>query len=599
MTIVSQLKGLASRRLVFSLIFFTMVIVVTAAIFVEYTEIHIQLLCLLYGLLMSIAWFSKDLTRLFSTLGALVLLLFICLSFPLDMELIEEAFLLVPLQFVMLFPSSLWPLAVAPLLLLTYLPATGLSTVEQWFEDAMELLTIGSFACVMSYFHAKSKAQIDHFSALSRTDDLTQLGNRKAFREQMTTLFSRHKSKDLAGFALIMLDVDGFKRINDQYGHSGGDQLLRELAQRLSRAENHATRAFRIGGDEFALLLELSASGMAGEARTEAEILQEALEQPYRIFNHLLNIKASLGIAIVPWDCIDPESLCRHADLALYSAKRQLGNGIAFFDDGLHQDAIRGYEIERHLQSAIEGKEFFLEYQPKVCLQSGEIKGVEALLRWRSDVLGLVSPAQFIPLAEANGSIVEIGRWVMFEACAQLKRWQQRYPGFFLSVNISMVQVQRDDLLALVDDAIAISGIEPGWLELELTETAVMASPEEYITMLKALKSRGLRLALDDFGVAYSSLAYLARLPVDTLKVDKSFVDRCLESRPDRLIIRTIVQLAANLGMVTVAEGVETEEQRKVLEAEGVDRYQGYLFSRPVAASKIEALLDKSLQVKA
>lgn len=596
MTILSKLKDMATSSWLFTLLFAAMVLLVTLTLLSEYSTTGLRVLTLLFAVEMLVAWFSTGMHRFANAMGALTVLLLLCALSPLDIELIEEAYVLVPLLFVMLFPASLWPLAVAPVLIFTYLPSVESHDFADWLEDAVELLVIGSFACVMSYFYSKSQAQVHHFANLSRTDDLTGLGNRKAFREHMARLFAAVSQNKLAGFALVMLDVDAFKRVNDQYGHSGGDQLLSELAARLQQAAGRNIHSYRIGGDEFAVLFELSEGAMAGTAKAETEILMERLEAPYRVFSHLIQVQPSMGIAIAPWDSNDAESLCRNADLALYSAKRQLQSAISFFDASLHQESLANYEIERQLRLAIEEQELHLEYQPKVCMQTGAIKGVEALLRWHSKELGVVSPARFIPIAEANGTIVPIGRWVLREACMQLKGWQQRYQPFFLSVNISMVQVQRDDLLTLVDDVIAETGIDASWLELELTETAVMTAPGEYIDMLQSLKSRGIRIAIDDFGIAYSSLAYLARLPVDTLKVDKSFVDHCDSSKPDLLIVRTIVQLAHSLGLVTVAEGVETDAQRQALALEGVDRYQGYLFARPQPSDQIEALLSASLR---
>lgn len=560
----------------------------------------------LFPLLMLLARFTRSATvTLFCSVSALVLVVVMGIIMPADIELIEEVFILIPLCFILLFPSSLWTIATPFFLILSYLPSLEKHSAGEFFEDSIELIVISIFASVMSYYQQKTLKQIAGYQQQSLTDDLTGLANRKAYQRALTARYQQWYQDVEFSFALVVMDLDDFKKINDQYGHSGGDDLLIQFAQRLATYEANLVRAYRMGGDEFAILLGQYWTA-ADEPRAHAELQNKVkslikqvfddAKQPYEIAGHTIIMHPSIGVSFFPFDSDELSDLVRNADLAMYASKRNGKQGFSYYQTNMLNSTIKAYELERHLANAIELEQFHLFYQPKVCTRSGKIMGVEVLLRWQHPILGVVSPSDFIPVAEATGLIVPIGRWVLAQACQQLHQWQQSFSPLYMSVNISAVQVERDELTFYIHDLIQKIGFDPSWLELELTETSVMSAPQDYVLMFSALKQLGIRIAIDDFGVAYSSLSYLSQLPIDVLKIDKCFVDACVQSHANHMIVRTIVQLSQNLGLITVAEGVETEQQRQLLLAEGVERFQGFLFSKPVSAAEIELMLMAQLQ---
>lgn len=531
--------------------------------------------------------------------GVLALLLVIVLGliFPADVEEIEEAFILIPILYIIISPHSLWPIAAAFSLLLTYFPSMAHHELIDIFEDSLELVVITSFATIMSFYQNKTQQQSLYFKQQSLTDELTQIPNRKAFNNQLFKFLGRGKSNDKFYFAIMLLDLDNFKRINDQFGHNTGDHLLTEVASRLSKIIAHSSNCstiYRIGGDEFSILV----------TKTNFQELKQHLlmlidqiycEQNCRYHLQLSEqiITPTIGISIYPQDGDKANHLFRNVDLAMYHSKKQGKKSYAFFEPHMHEDAIKRYELEESLRSAINKGELSLVYQPKICLVSGRIKGLEALIRWNSEKHGNVSPAEFIPIAETSGDIIQIGNWVVEQACKQLMLWQDTHPHLYLSINISAIQVAQPNFIPTITQIIKQSGVEPNRLEFELTETAIMNSPDLFIEKFNAIKKQGISIAIDDFGIAYSSLSYLTRLPIDTLKIDKSFVDHCTKQHQDKMVVRTIVQLSQNLGLATVAEGVECEQQKILLQQEGVDQYQGYLHSKPMNVEEINKLLSK------
>ena len=499
---------------------------------------------------------------------------------PLETELIEESFILAPLLVLILYPGRVWPVVFAVLLLLPYF-AGNEESLDDLLEDCIELLVITTFATIMTYYQRKFYAQMLAFQSDSLTDYLTRLPNRLAFSQHIGQTQYR---------ALLLIDMDDFKRVNDLYGHRYGDLLLRQFAERLERVAGNK-HAFRLGGDEFAVLL-------VGEdeetvwccAESVAERLLQVNREPYHLLNRALSVSLSMGIAVAHPDD-DSEQLSRQADLALYHAKEKGKNTFARYEQALSEKREQRDYIEQQLSTALENDEFYLVFQPKVALDTGRIVGAEALLRWQHPQLGEVPPMRFIPLAEGSRQIIPIGRWVLREACWQGREWSRLGLMPRLAVNISAVQLEYDDVLTMLDDVLEETGADPALLELEITETSMAESPERVLPVLEGIRARKVQLALDDFGVAYSSLNQLSQLPIDVLKIDKSFVDRCVDSDQDHMILRSILQLAENLHLRVIAEGVETTEQQQRLMKEGCKLAQGYLFYRPLSSEALTQLL--------
>ena len=386
--------------------------------------------------------------------------------------------------------------------------------------------------------------------------------------------------------------MDDFKRINDLYGHRYGDLLLRHFAQRLEKQFDRQ-HCYRLGGDEFAILLPATGkSSLRDVAEQAAQLLLQMHKEPYQLLNRNLSVSISVGIAL-PDTGKDHEQQSRQADLALYHAKEQGKNTYAFYEQALSEARAQRDFMEQELSLALERGELFLHYQPKVTLDDGAIIGTEALLRWNHPTLGLIPPAKFIPLAEESLQIVPIGRWILQEACKQGALWHQQGLKLSMAINVSSVQLVHDDLHETVAQALADSQLPANLLELEITETSMIENIHKVLPLLHALRQRGIHLAIDDFGVAYSSLNQLSQLPINVLKIDKSFIDRCVASQQDLMILRSIIQLAANLQLRVVAEGVETDEQRRILQAEGCHYAQGYLFYKPQDASTLQKTLSE------
>jgi len=419
-------------------------------------------------------------------------------------------------------------------------------------------------------------------------DPLTGLPNRKTFYERVEELIAQSDRRGPSRWALLFLDLDRFKDINDTLGHDMGDLLLKRAADRIQGFIRKSDHVFRLGGDEFTVIVTELKKDI--DAARVAEKILEALAEPYRINGHSLFITASMGISLYPSDGRSVEALVRNADTAMYEAKRD-GNRYRFFTEEMNSRAIRRLHIENHLRSAIELGQLSLVYQPLVEAREG-VFGAEALLRWDNPELGRVPPQDFIPIAEETGLVVELGRWVLEKACARIQAWREGgHQELRLSVNLSPRQFRHPGLREMIQTVLAKTGLEPEGLELEITETSVMEDPEEVMAKLSALHRMGIRLALDDFGTGYSSLAHLKRFPVETLKIDGSFIRGLGESAEDREIIRTIVAMARTLGMEPLAEGVETRAQREFLLREGCSKMQGYLFGGPMAEEEFEEFL--------
>ena len=429
-------------------------------------------------------------------------------------------------------------------------------------------------------------------------DALTSLPNRRLFSDRFRQALSSSARSGRHG-ALLSLDLDQFKRLNDTFGHSMGDKLLIEVAQRLSACVREEDTVARMGGDEFLVILNGMSSDQ-NEAAIQAELIAEKIRnelcKPYQLEKTEHHSSSSIGIVLFLGHSDNPEKLLAHVDTAMYQAKSKGRNAICFFDSSMQDVLEKRGQMESTLRGALERNEFTLHYQLQIA-SSGLPIGVEALLRWNHHRLGFVSPVQFIPVAEESGLILPIGLWVLKTACAQLARWQAipQFSRLSIAVNVSPIQFREAEFVSRVSDVLRQSGIKPELLKLELTESLVLDNIEDSIRKMEKLKSLGVKFSMDDFGTGYSSLSYLSRLPIDQLKIDQSFVRDITTDQHDAAIVQTIISMALSLGMDVIAEGVETEEQREFLELRGCQAYQGYLFAKPKPIDELESKLTELL----
>ena len=422
-------------------------------------------------------------------------------------------------------------------------------------------------------------------------DSLTGLPNRSHFLRVLRHVVEDSRLAPDEMFALLFLDLDRFKHVNDSLGHHVGDQLLVGIADRLKRVLRPQETLARLGGDEFAILVE----GLqdAGQAARIAERIQTELAQPFMLNEHEVFVSVSIGIAVRPEREESPEGLIRDADTAMYRAKAAGKGRHALFDQSMHTQAVERLSLETSLRRAVERKEFVLHYQPFVSLESGRITGCEALVRWNHPTRGLVSPQEFIPLAEEMGLINPLGAWILEEACTQMKTWQKAgLPEIRLAVNLSPRQCRHPDLVETVLNALRRSGLKNNLLQLEITESALMENADEIIDPLVQLYEMGIQFSLDDFGAGYSSLTYLQRFPIQTLKIDGSFVQEATGDPEGAALASGLMALGNTLGLRVICEGVETEQQFQFLANHGkCDEAQGYYLSRPLAPENFARLV--------
>ncbi|MGI0488751.1 EAL domain-containing protein [Pantanalinema rosaneae CENA516] len=423
-------------------------------------------------------------------------------------------------------------------------------------------------------------------------DALTDLPNRALFMDRLGRSLERHKRNPDDLFAVLFLDLDRFKIVNDSLGHVVGNHLLIEIARRLQTCIRSEDTVARLGGDEFVILLE--AIDYPSDATRVAERIQQELARPFDLNGHEMFVTVSIGIALISAEYEQPEEMLRDADTAMYRAKALGKSRYELFDTSMHHQAITLLQLETDLRYAIERQEFELHYQPIIALKTNRLSGFEALVRWRHPQRGLVSPGAFIAIAEETGLINPIGWWVLQEACQQMQHWQTQFslqPPLSISVNLSGKQLAQPDAVTRVQQILHTTGLNPAALKLEITESSIMENAESTVARLQQLKALGIQLSIDDFGTGYSSLSYLCRFPIDTLKIDRSFI-HTMDSELEKLeLVRTIATLAWNLNMDVVAEGVENEHQLAYLKSLGCEYAQGYLFSRPVDQLETEKLI--------
>ncbi|MEB0047529.1 MULTISPECIES: EAL domain-containing protein [unclassified Pseudomonas] len=424
---------------------------------------------------------------------------------------------------------------------------------------------------------------------MAHYDSLTGLPNRNLF---YTTLQMGLTQASLSGWqlAVVTVDMDDFKNVNETWGHLMGDQMLAELGQRLSNCLNVTDTLGRMDGDEFAMILMIR-EGQADTLKM-VERIREVLRAPFQLGSQVTSMTASIGIALYPGDGDEAVSLIKHANTAMNRAKKVGRDTYRFYTAQMNVEVSAQLDMETALHEAVQQQAFELFYQPKICLESGRICGLEALLRWQRPGQPNISPAVFVPILENLGLITQVGRWVIARVCRQIGEWQRAGVGSFeVAVNVSGDQMIEGDLLADIQQALSDHQVDPQWLEVELTESSLMENTSHTISRLQALRELGVKISIDDFGTGYSSLAYLRRFPIDKLKIDIAFIREVTSNPQDAAIARTIIELAHSLNLHVIAEGVETLEQLAFLRENGCDQVQGYFFSKPLPVGELEVLL--------
>ena len=446
----------------------------------------------------------------------------------------------------------------------------------------------------------------EQIHVLAYFDTLTELPNRVMFKEHLNKALARAQRRN-ALVAILILDLDRFKRINDTLGHNIGDQLLREVAQCLVKtvrkedliahhsSDEQSTNIARLGGDEFAILLT-DLDSVQGAAKVARRTI-EALSAPISLGGQEVFVTASIGISVFPFDGDNVDAVLKNADTAMYHAKSEGRNNYQYYTKSMNASAFENLALEYSLRRALEREEFVLYYQPQISLDTGEIVGVEALIRWQHPEMGMLSPLQFIPLALETGLIVPMDEWGLRRACRQAKEWADTgLRALRVSVNLSGYQFRQQQLTQSIARILSETRLDPTLLNIELTESTIMQNAEEAIKTLHELKEMGIKLSVDDFGTGYSSLSYLKRFPLDTLKIDRSFIKDITTDPDDEALTRAIIAMSNSLKLKVVAEGVETEAQLEFLLRNGCDEFQGYLFSRPVPASEITEMLRNGIR---
>ncbi len=452
------------------------------------------------------------------------------------------------------------------------------------------IMAIGMIACLLEDEREASELAAVEIEHLAYHDALTGMPNRPLFMDRLIVALAQ-ANRAHQKLAVFFLDLDRFKDINDSLGHTVGDTLLKAVAERVRRCVREGDTVARFGGDEFTLLIP-KIENIEDAAKIALKI-NETLKIPFFVNERELFVTTSIGVSIFPADGSDPETLVRNADTAMYRAKEQGRDNYQLYAPAMNARALERLGLENALRKALSQNELVLHYQPQIDARTDAVVGVEALVRWQHPELGLLSPAHFISVAEASGLIVPIGEWILRTACRQLKSWQRKIDQeFTVAVNLSARQFQQPDLVETIRSAIHETGIDASSLEVEITESNAMQNAENTMYTLRELKTLGVRISMDDFGTGYSSLNYLKRFPIDTLKLDQSFVKDVTTDPSDAAIVGAVIQMAHSLTLDVVAEGVEREEQLEFLRRHGCDKIQGYLISRPLPADQLETFMN-------
>ncbi|PGW37934.1 GGDEF domain-containing protein [Bacillus cereus] len=463
--------------------------------------------------------------------------------------------------------------------------------IHFWYVTIVPIMiegqTFGSYVMVKDI--TRMKKQQDEINYLAFHDTVTEIGNRIFFQQELEKSIE-HARKTQGEFGLLYIDLNRFKTINDTLGHSIGDSVLKEVAKRFRTCLSPAIPLARIGGDEFAIIVH---NHTEQQLLDLCETLFRITEEPFVVNQHSFYLSLSIGIAVYPFGGINTTTLLQHADIAMYSAKEKGNNAVCMYDETLSKKITRQLRLEQDLPKALENNELFLLYQPQVDSKTGMVIGAEALIRWQHPELGIISPFEFIPIAEETSQIIPIGKWTLQEACRQLKKWHSAgYANLKMGINLSAIEFEQKDFVQAIISTIEEVGVPASSIDLELTERIAMVDEKETLSKLKALKSYGVHLSIDDFGTGYSSLAYLPLYPIDTLKIPREFVNRIENSTDGNEIIHTIISLAHTLNMKVIAEGVETKEQLTVLQRNACYLIQGYYYSKPVSEDEFIKFLS-------
>jgi diguanylate cyclase (GGDEF)-like protein len=451
------------------------------------------------------------------------------------------------------------------------------------------VIGLGMIACLLEDEREAAELAAGEIEHLAYHDALTGLPNRPLFMDRLIVSLAQANRANHK-LAVFFLDLDRFKDINDSLGHSVGDALLKSVAERIRRCVREGDTVARFGGDEFTLLIP-KIDHIEDAAKIAQKII-ETLKIPFSVYDREHFVTTSIGVSISPSDGLDPETLVRNADTAMYRAKDQGRDNYQLYAPAMNARAAERLALENRLRKAVSQNELVLHFQPLVSTQSGNVIGVEALIRWNHPEQGLLSPFHFISVAEVSGLIVPIGEWVIRTACKQIKVWQKKFNrDLIMAVNLSARQFQQADLIEQIREAVQETGIEPESLELEITESNAMQNAENTIYTLRELKVLGVRISMDDFGTGYSSLNYLKRFPIDTLKLDQTFIRDVNKDPSDAAIVSSVIAMAHNLNLKVVAEGVERKEQLDFLTRQGCDIVQGYYFSKPLPPESLELYL--------
>ena len=483
--------------------------------------------------------------------------------------------------------------------LLMHFKPERVDVLIEWYQWAWLALLLPSFAVIGARSSAMRarilRANEELTNALATIEDLathdslTGLPNRVSMNAALQHAVNTAQRRK-EGLAIFFIDLDNFKSVNDTLGHPSGDQLLREIARRVRASIRDSDLVARLGGDEFVVMVE-GPTDRPGLQLLTAKILR-AISEPAQVQGRDVKITASIGISVFPDDGGDASTLLANADMAMYRAKALGHNRTSEYSAELGENAVERFEIEEGMRQGMQNNEFRLYYQPRIEFSSGRMTGVEALIRWHHPTLGVLSPDRFIPIAESSNLIIPLGRWVIEQACRQSKAWQDSgLPRLPIAVNLSANQLADPSLVKHVAEAMRVCAADPSMIEIEITETAVMKNLAEAVVHLDSLRALGVRLAIDDFGTGYSSLAYLKQLPVDVLKVDRSFVKHLPHDRDDLAITRAIIAMAHGLSMTVVAEGVEEKHQFDSLRDEGCDEFQGFFCRAAMESHELEALM--------